>query len=211
MLEKIKRRIEKHQAQPIGEQRTFAVFLPLVKVDEEWHVLYEVRSNHISQPGETSFPGGAVEEGESFEEAAVRETMEELNVSKDAIEVYGEIDFIFNQSHHIRCFVGELKHINPDQLQPNEEVASVFTIPLRYLKENEPEYHTVTLKTEYNHDFPFELISNSKKYKFCKRKHKVPFYRLPNQFLWGFTADFTHRFIEIISEDTDFLEGKNEK
>ena len=55
------------------------------------------------------------------------------------------------------------------------------------------------------------LIANGKKYKFGKRKHKVPFYRLPNQFLWGFTADFTHRFIEIISEDTDFLEGKNEK
>lgn len=209
MLEKIKSKIEKHQAQPIGEQRTFAVLLPLIRVKGELHILYEVRSNHISQPGETSFPGGAVEKGESFEEAAVRETMEELNISKDSIEVYGEIDFIFNQSHHIRCFVGELKNINPDRLSPNEEVASVFTIPLTYLKENKPEYHAVSLKTEYNHDFPFELISNGRKYKFGKRKHAVPFYRLPNQFLWGFTADFTHRFMEIIGDDVAFLEENN--
>ena len=39
-----------------------------------------MRSEHISQPGEISFPGGRVEDGETFQEAAIRETCEELNL-----------------------------------------------------------------------------------------------------------------------------------
>ncbi|ABF36910.1 hypothetical protein MGAS2096_Spy1858 [Streptococcus pyogenes MGAS2096] len=39
------------------EEKRYAVFLPLILVNDDWHVLYEVRSQHISQPGEVSFPG----------------------------------------------------------------------------------------------------------------------------------------------------------
>lgn len=198
MLDKIRGRMRGYEAQSIGKQQEYAVFLPLVKVDGALHILYEVRAGHISQPGDTSFPGGAVEPGETFEEAAVRETMEELNVSKESIEVYGEMDYIFTQTHVIRCFVGALVDIEPDELHPNEEVASVFTVPLSFLKENEPEYHGVTLKTEQAENFPFELISNGEKYNWGNRKHLIPFYRLPNNYLWGYTANFTHRFMEII-------------
>ena len=44
--------------QPLGEKRCFSVLLPLVWSENQWQVLYQVRSESISQPGEVSFPGG---------------------------------------------------------------------------------------------------------------------------------------------------------
>ena len=40
----------------------FAVLVPLIEKDGEFHILFEVRSPKLkSQPGEVCFPGGAVE------------------------------------------------------------------------------------------------------------------------------------------------------
>ena len=47
---------------------------------------YEV--SIFPQPGEVSFPGGRVEDGETFQEAAIRETCEELNLSPDQIDIW---------------------------------------------------------------------------------------------------------------------------
>ena len=60
------------EVMPRGE---FAVLAPLVRVDGETHLLFEVRALHMRrQPGEVCFPGGQIEEGETPLEAAVRET-----------------------------------------------------------------------------------------------------------------------------------------
>ena len=59
-MKKIRQIIQHYDAKALGVQRGYAVLLPLIKIKDEWHVLYEVRSKHISQPGETSFPGDAL-------------------------------------------------------------------------------------------------------------------------------------------------------
>lgn len=94
-MQDLKAILEQYEPKPLGEQRQYAVFLPLVWNSRSgiWEVLYQVRSESISQPGEVSFPGGAVEKEESLEEAAVRETMEELNISAKEVDVWGEIDY----------------------------------------------------------------------------------------------------------------------
>lgn len=56
-----------------------------------------MRSEHISQPGEISFPGGRVEDDETFQEADIRETCEELNLVPDQIDIWGEIDYLIHQ------------------------------------------------------------------------------------------------------------------
>lgn len=200
MLNQIKQIMKDYEARPYGVSRKYAVLLPLVEVEGEIHVLYEIRSQHISQPGETSFPGGRVEEGETYKQAAVRETTEELNIPAENIEVYGELDFIVSQTHVIRCFVGELKQIDPHALQFNEEVESVFTLPLSFLLENEPEYHATKMKTEYPENFPFDLISNGKHFEWDNLHSHIPFYRLEENYLWGYTANLTHRFTELIKQ-----------
>ncbi|HJF16808.1 MAG TPA: NUDIX domain-containing protein, partial [Globicatella sulfidifaciens] len=96
MLNNIEQALINYQAKPISQKRIYAVLLPLIKVKNEWHVLYEVRSEQVPQPGDVSFPGGAVEANESLVQAAIRETTEELNISENQIQILGEIDYIVN-------------------------------------------------------------------------------------------------------------------
>lgn len=205
MDHKIKDIIENYQAQPYGNQRHYSVLLPLIDVDGQTHVLYEVRSHKISQPGETSFPGGRVEENEDFATAAVRETTEELNINAEAIEVIGAIDYVVNDWAIIYCYVGRL-NVKLEDIQPNEEVERIFTIPLDFLLKNEPKYYTIRAKSMFDDEFPFHLIPNGPNYQFRHQVHKTPFYNLPSENLWGYTANLTHRFSRILL-DGDFLEG----
>lgn len=205
MPKSIQHIIQNYKAKPYGQQRLYAVLLPLIEVKDELHVLYEVRSHLISQPGDTSFPGGGVEEGESFEAAAVRETTEELNIGADDIEVYGAIDYVVNDRAIIYCFVGKINR-PLDSFQVNEEVERLFTVPLAFLMENEPKYYTIQSKALYDEEFPFHLINNGRDYKFSHMKHHTPFYSLPEETLWGYTANLTHRFTSILKEQEFKLE-----
>ncbi len=55
MTDQLQALLKDYQPQPLGEKRSYAVFLPLVWSDNQWQVLYEIRSESISQPGEVSF------------------------------------------------------------------------------------------------------------------------------------------------------------
>lgn len=201
MLEKIKQIMAEHQADALTKQRKYAVMLPLVRVGDDIHVLYEVRSHRVSQPGETSFPGGSVEKGETYLEAAIRETEEELGIDGEKIEVIGEMDYIVTQTHMIKCYVGWIPETIFKEINPNEEVERVFTIPLGYFLENDPKYYEVMLKMERGNDFPFELISGGNKFKWRNVNQNVPFYTLKDHYLWGYTANLTHRFSQLIKEE----------
>lgn len=203
MIDKITIVMADHEATAITRQRKYAVLLPLVMVDDAIHVLYEVRSRRVSQPGETSFPGGAVEAGESFLEAAIRETEEELGIDKKGIQILGEMDYIVTQTHIIKCFVGWLPDSDVVNLKPNEEVEDVFTMPLDYFLNQEPKYYEVSMKMERDANFPFELISGGNQYKWRNINQRIPFYDLTDHYLWGYTAHITHRFSELIKEETD--------
>lgn len=202
MIGKIQAIFEKHVVQPIGDHRYFSVLLPLILVEDELHLLYEVRGSNISQPGETSFPGGSVEPGETFQETAIRETMEELNLSREHIRILGEMDYIMNEYAIIHCFIGQIVDVTLEDIHFNEEVQGLFTIPLDYFIENKPTYYSSTVKLEHPDDFPFELVPNGKDYKFRIGVHSVPFYHLEKHRLWGFTANLTDRFISILDEES---------
>lgn len=201
MLENVQEMLQNRQVKPLGKQREYAVLLPLVQCNDEWHVLYEVRSKKISQPGETSFPGGSVEKGETFEEAAVRETMEELNIPRERINVLGEIDFISNEYVTIHCFVGYLD-VDVEKIAFNEEVADIFTIPLEFLIENRPTYFTSEFHIKHPKDFPYDMIPNGRKYRFKAGQHRIPFYDLKSRSLWGYTANLTDHFIDLVVKKT---------
>lgn len=201
MLEQIKKSIKNYDAAIYGVRKKSAVLLPLIKVDGEVHVLYEVRSQAVSQAGDSSFPGGRVEKGESFEEAAVRETMEELNLDRENIKVIGEIDYIVNQHVMIHCFVGELIDVEVSDIKPNLEVEQIYTIPLDYLLRNKPAYFKVGFDPIFEEQFLEELEREQKRYNLTNMKEKIPYYQIKTHSLWGFTANLTERFIQIIKKD----------
>lgn len=195
--EKIKQIIKGYEPQIFGGRTDTAVLLPLIKVADEWHVLYEVRSQVVSQAGDSSFPGGKVEPGESFEEAAVRETMEELNLERENIKVYGEMDFIISQYITIHCFVGEIVGVKVEDIQPNIEVEQIYTIPLSYLLNNAPSYFGVSFDPILDEQF---IETQENKFELRNQKEYIPYYRIDNHMLWGYTANLTERFIEIIKD-----------
>lgn len=127
--------LKNYEPKPLGETHSYAVLLPLVwdELHQEWQVLYQVRSEMISQPREVSFPGGSSEGNESLQETAIRETMEELNVRSEQIRVFGEIDYLVYSYRTIHCFIGQLLLDDWRKLKPNEEVARLFAVPLNAL------------------------------------------------------------------------------
>lgn len=193
--------IANYHPKPLGTQSEFAVFLPLMTVDGCDHLLYQVRGQSVSQAGETSFPGGFIEPGESIEEAACREFEEEMGISRERLEVYGQIDYMVSDHAIIYAVVGQVHGVSVNDFRFNEEVDRVFTLPLQYLKDHPPVEHDLAYVPQEDPHFPYHLLNEGKDYRFSNRKYPLYFYDLSNynqEILWGFTAHLTHRFIKII-------------
>ncbi len=180
----------------------YAVLMPLVIVDDEWHVLFEVRSEKLDrQPNEISFPGGKVEIGENFREGAIRETCEELNINPNNITLLGELDYIVSTNSAVYGFVGILEDLDVDYIKYNEdEVDHIFTVPLDFFLNNEPETHYTKLEVIVDEEFPYYMIQNGKNYNWHKGKQPVHFYVYGDYVIWGMTARFIKNFINIVKE-----------
>jgi len=60
--------------------------------DETLHVALTVRGSGLrNHTGQVSLPGGRVEEGETFEAAALREATEEIGVDPGTVELFGRL------------------------------------------------------------------------------------------------------------------------
>lgn len=197
-LRKIKAKVQGRKPLPVDVKNRFSVMIPLIKRDEEIHLLFEKRAFTLrNQPGEISFPGGRIEKGESPREAAVRETAEELLISEREIEIYSEGDFVVNPyAAIIYTFVGEIKK-DFDKISPSEdEVEKVFTVPLSYFLMTKPKSYKINLRVERNKEFPYHLIPNGVNYKFKRGREEVLFYEYEDEIIWGFTAKMARRFVE---------------
>jgi|SRR6056297_293899 len=204
-LDLIKKRIKNSVIQPLGVKGKFSILLPIIEKDNKLQLLYEVRAEDMgTQPGEVSFPGGRIENGESAREAAIRETEEELGISRDQIEMFGQIDYLvplFNIA--LYPFVGYLKINSLDELNINKaEVKEVFTVPINYFLENEPETHTISCKYEINENFPYHLIPDGEDYDWRDGEYPINFYKYNGNVIWGMTARFTTNLIEKIKEQS---------
>ena len=195
MLEKLKN----HTPTLVGiaRSRKFAVCIPLVKRDTGWHLLFEVRSTKIGrQPGDICFPGGMLEAGETPEEAAVRESCEELIVEEDQLQVIAPMDILVEDGGMIiYTYAAELKDYR-GTMNP-AEVSQVFTVPLEYLLAAEPELYYTTEYTVPDENFPFDRIRGGKAYPWRKKREEMFFYTWKNWVIWGITARILEAFLQV--------------
>lgn len=200
-LEKLKGQLNQSQSIFIGEKTAFrsSVLIPLVQVDGEWHVLFEVRSFTLrKQPGDISFPGGQIDSTDSGPlEAALRETYEELGVDPKSINMVGPLSpYIASPSFVVYPFVATLKM---DQINYNtDEVEEVFTVPVKWLLNYEPYMHLVSVKPVPSADFPFDKIANGTQYQWRARSMEEWFFDYEKYTIWGLTARILKHFIELI-------------
>lgn len=203
-LDQIAVKIKNRIPGPTRLQRYFSVLIPLLELQGELHLVYEMRSaNLATQPGQICFPGGGIEKGEEFSEAAIRECSEELLIPSTKIELLGESDYLLTPFNFtIYAFVGRLKLNSLTEIKANSyEVAEVFTVPLKYFLNNPAEKYTAVLKSEFDSDFPYHLLPQGKKYNPRRGDYQIYFYRYQDKIIWGITAELTKKFIDIIRSE----------
>lgn len=189
------------EPETVGKYRYFSVLLPLVEKDGELYVLYEVRAAKMkSRPGEVCFPGGAVEKGEHRKECAVRETMEELGLERDAIEIINEIDTLHTYSNFtMYCYLGKIDYEALCRAEINkDEVEEYFMLPLEEMLKLEPYVYEVDIAPVIGEDFPYDMLGLDNGYNWNHGISEVPIYRLGERTVWGLTARLTKNFLNAI-------------
>ncbi|MDP4162144.1 MAG: CoA pyrophosphatase [Bacillota bacterium] len=186
-----------------SEQFTkFSILLPLIDKEDGIHVLFEVRAHGLRrQPGEICFPGGKIDPDDRDEKyTALRETIEELRISENQINNVIPLDFMVSPfGTIIYPFVGTIS--NPESINPNpSEVQEVFTVPLKYFQESQPECHKINYQIQPESNFPFHLIAGGENYNWQMRKLDEYFYHYRGKVIWGLTARLVRHFIELLAD-----------
>ncbi|MEG1001851.1 NUDIX hydrolase [Clostridium sp.] len=176
-----------------------AVIIPVINVNGTSHILFEVRTDKLTlNPGEICFPGGAIENGESPKDAALRECFEEIGVGGDNISIISKLDiFVSNTNIIIYPF---LAHIKDDVkfLINKDEVKNLLIIPLDYLIKHEPISVKNKVITVPGDNFPFENVKDGINYKFRDGNYRVLFYKYGQNVIWGITARILENFLNVI-------------
>jgi 8-oxo-dGTP pyrophosphatase MutT (NUDIX family) len=164
--------------------RHAGVLLPLLERDGNILVLLTKRTNHVEHhKGQISFPGGAVDkEDTSFQETALRETREEIGLSKEFIDILGPIDDTLTlvSSFLIHPYVGIVRSGCAYSVNP-AEVKRVLEVPLAVFH---PRY--ATMKT-----YTFEYEGKS---------FQAPGYEYEGDVIWGATARIIDNFMYILDD-----------
>ncbi|KAJ7113707.1 hypothetical protein C8R43DRAFT_130810 [Mycena crocata] len=149
-------RVEPPEWASQDKKRSAAILIPFCNVREEPGILLQVRARSMrSHSGEISCPGGRIDEllDSSLLDTALRETIEELGISRDMVEVLGSIGppETSLRGDTVWPFVGFLhrdgKRQSGDENDPlpsidisaiqrtasKDEVAAVFHLPMKEL------------------------------------------------------------------------------
>ena len=99
----------------VEERRRSAVLIPLLLDGDTPKLLYTQRSKHLKHhPGQISFPGGRLEEGETGWQAAVRESFEEIGMPPHKVQQVGRIDDVSSpRGFHVECYMGLVEPFEP--------------------------------------------------------------------------------------------------
>ncbi|WHY90041.1 CoA pyrophosphatase [Neobacillus cucumis] len=201
-LEFIYHKLKTHTPTILGSEKfsKYAVLLPLIQKEDGIHILFEVRSMELRrQPGEICFPGGRIDSDDSDEKgAAIRETLEELGIKRENISKVFPLDYMVSQfGMIIYPFAGFIDC--PESIQPNPaEVGDVFSVPISFFLNNNPEVYNLNFKVEPEKNFPLELIPGGENYKWRTRGLDEYFYIYEEKVIWGLTAKILFHFIELI-------------
>ncbi len=200
----------------IGKERYFraSVSIPVFYVNGEEHILFEKRAAEIRQGGEVSLPGGECENDEiDSSVTAIRETSEELGLDKEKIKYLGKYGFLVTpfgaliDVHLVLLLINHLNELNFDKT----EVESIFSLPVKFFLENEPEvfYANSQVVPNYYDDngnsvelFPAKKFGLPEKYSkpWGTHKHRILIYKTEPEIVWGITAEIIYDFVKKLKE-----------
>jgi 8-oxo-dGTP pyrophosphatase MutT (NUDIX family) len=163
---------------PAPGDRLAAVLAPLVETPEP-SLIFTVRSDALSRhPGEVSFPGGLVDEGESPADAARREAFEEIGLDPTLPRFVGALPPVHTYVSAILVipFVGLLR-LPPDLFAAEAEIKEIVRVPLARLAADEEPMELPRADGSVWHGWAYPLEGHT---------------------IWGATGLMVHSFLEIL-------------
>lgn len=165
--------------------KSAAVLVPLVDRPQGMTVLLTKRTDHLhDHAGQISFPGGRVDAGDADAiAAALRETEEEIGLTRDFIDLVGPLDtYVTRTGFEVTPLVGLVTpgfDLKPDTF----EVAEIFEVPL---------------------DFFLTPGSRRTESRVWQGRERF-FYAYPYQhyYIWGATAGMLNNLAELLTRPAD--------
>lgn len=159
-----------------------AVLVPLFFNEDEYHILFTRRTNKVKvHKGQISFPGSCEECDATHCDTALRESMEEIGLHPEDIEILGELDDVptIGSDFLISPYVGLIPW--PYDFRPDPtEVAELLEVPVRMLLDK-------ACVTEESEVVRGELMATYT-------------YSYNGEIIWGATSRILHQLLEIWAE-----------
>ena len=192
MIEEIKYKLNSSNSEKPSGRPQASVLIAILNYGEyieSPELIYTQRSGHLStHSGEVSFPGGKAEDGDvSLFDTALRESNEEMSLNGEDVTMLGKLDYLISRHKiEVNPFIATVD--KPQDLEANEEIQEIFTVPLSFL-----------------------LDPKNIKRESIERQGsvwEVPTWALKNQKIWGLTAMITVNFLNVCFDaNIEILEG----
>ena len=192
MIEEIKYKLNSGNSEKPSGRPQASVLIAILNYGEyieSPELIYTQRSSHLStHSGEVSFPGGKAEDGDaSLFDTALRESNEEMSLNGEDVTMLGKLDYLISRHKiEVNPFIATVD--KAQDLEANEEIQEIFTVPLSFL-----------------------LDPKNIKRESIERQGsvwEVPTWSLKNQKIWGLTAMITVNFLNVCFDaNIEILEG----
>lgn len=172
------------EIQPDAHTRESAVLILLYpEQDGTFHFPLIVRPSTEKgvHSGQVAFPGGKKDDTDlSFEDTALREAQEEINVNPKEVQIIGQLSplYVFASNFMVYPVLGYVSQ-KPTELKANpDEVAEFFSVPTQRLQESD--------------------VIQSTFMKTPMRNFETPYFNLNDKIVWGATAMILSEFVDLL-------------